>query len=127
MNLIFNGAQFSELGFDMSKWFVAVSACLLVSCSTHVPPPVTVEMARENASGSVAMTQLQKGRVLFAYRCIECHTLPPVKSHTDSEWPHLVAAMADRSSLKPAEREAVLAYILAARAQQSSRDDISGH
>jgi mono/diheme cytochrome c family protein len=102
----------------MMKSFVAISACLLVSCSTHTLPQVTSDMAREYAGGSMTNLQLQKGRVLFASRCIECHTLPPVNGHTDSEWPHLVDAMASRASLKPSEREALLAYILAARQHQ---------
>ena len=91
---------------------------LIVGCSTTFPPEVTPEMARRaSARDPVTISQLQHGRVLFASRCIECHTLPPIAKHTDSEWPHLVNWMAGRASLKPAEREAILTYILAARAQ----------
>jgi mono/diheme cytochrome c family protein len=91
---------------------------LLAGCTATVPPPVTPEMARTSGAKPTTVTQLQHGRILFASRCIECHTLPPVTAHNDTEWPHLVNAMAGRASLKPAEKEAVLAYILAARAQQ---------
>jgi hypothetical protein len=87
--------------------------CLLVSCSTTAPPEVTPQLAR--AYSRVSLAQLQQGRTLFVSRCIECHTLPAVTAHTAAEWPNLIAEMADRASLKPAERNAVLAYILAAR------------
>lgn len=63
------------------------------------------------------MAQLQHGRTLFASRCIECHALPAVTAHNASEWPRLIDEMAERASLKLTEREAVLAYVLAARAQ----------
>jgi mono/diheme cytochrome c family protein len=74
-------------------------------------------MAQTSRAKSTTVTQLEHGRVLFASRCIECHVLPPVTAHNETEWPHLVNAMASRASLKPAEKEAVIAYILAARAQ----------
>ena len=89
---------------------------LLAGCTNTGPPPVTVDMAR-SSSAPTAFTQLQHGRALFVSRCIECHTLPAVDRYSDSEWPHLVRAMAKRSSLNPAEQEAVLAYILAARSK----------
>src|SRR5205085_3730297 len=93
----------------------AVLICLLAGCSNTLPPPVTGDMIRASSTGNVAVAQLQHGRSLFASRCIECHTLPLVAAHSDSEWPHLIDAMATRASLRPAEREAVLAYVLAAR------------
>jgi mono/diheme cytochrome c family protein len=93
---------------------------LLAGCSATSPPEVTPKMARASSHGPATVGQLQHGRVLFASRCIECHTLPPIARYTDSQWPHLVNAMAGRASLKPEEREAVLSYILAARAKDSN-------
>jgi hypothetical protein len=119
MSPIFRSAQSSESVFDMRNWLFAVLVSLLVSCSTNVPPPVTSQMARQHSGGTIAIVQLEKGRLLFASRCIECHTLPTIKGYTDSQWPQLVDAMAPRASLDPAEREALLAYILAARAQEN--------
>ena len=92
---------------------------LLAGCADTTPPAVTPDLAARASSKTLTVAQLQHGRVLFASRCIECHTLPPVNSHAESEWPHLINAMAKRASLKPEEREAMLAYVLAARAQQS--------
>ena len=101
--------------------FAIAVACLvdLSSCGTtsFAPPPVTPELAQagKGQHGDIAM--LSEGRDLFVHRCIECHTLPAVSSHSAQQWPRLIDEMAGRASLKPAEREAVLAYILAARTQ----------
>jgi hypothetical protein len=60
---------------------------------------------------------LREGRTLFVHRCIECHALPSVWHYRTDEWPGIVSSMSHRSSLKPAEREAIVAYILAVRSQ----------
>jgi mono/diheme cytochrome c family protein len=101
----------------MKGYFALCFLFLLVSCVGTNPPVVTPAMARASSSPTVAMAQLQQGRTLFGSRCIECHTLPPITAHTASEWPHLINEMAARANLKPNEREAVLAYVLAARSQ----------
>jgi len=103
----------------MKIWIVAAFLLLLVSCVETRPPEVTPAMAQSGKGRHMGTVELQRGRTLFAYRCIECHTLPAIASHTESEWPHLVDKMAGRASLKPADREAVLAYILAAHSQES--------
>ena len=55
--------------------------------------------------------------MLLASRCIECHTLPVVWHYNASEWPEIVDSMSHRAHLKPAERDAIVAYILAVRGQ----------
>ena len=91
--------------------------CLLASCEStnYAPPPVTSQMAIVGARQHVNAVMLREGRALFVSRCIECHTLPAVAQHSAAQWPGLIDEMADRANLKPAERKAVLAYILAAR------------
>jgi hypothetical protein len=91
----------------------ALSGCEWVRYYT--PPPVTAEMAR---SGHVDLATVQTGRLLFAHRCIQCHTLPSVWYYRAEDWPLIVNSMAQRANLKPAEREAVVAYILAVRRQR---------
>jgi mono/diheme cytochrome c family protein len=88
----------------------------LLGCqsTSYVPPSVTAEMAK---TGNRDVVELRQGRTLFVSRCIECHALPSVAAHTVAEWPRLIDEMADRASLKPAEREALVAYIIAARAR----------
>jgi hypothetical protein len=79
------------------------------------PPLVTAQMALTRDGD---LTTLQKGRTLFAHRCIECHTLPPLWHYRKEDWPEIVNSMSHRASLSPAERDAILDYILAARAQR---------
>jgi mono/diheme cytochrome c family protein len=93
--------------------------CLLVSCEStgYAPPPVTEKMAKIDTNRA-SLARLRQGRTLFVSRCIECHTLPAVTHHRAAEWPAIVDEMAGRASLKRAERDAIVAYILAARAHQ---------
>ena len=95
----------------------AALLCLLTSCEStgNPPPPVAAEFAKVGARQHVDLAMLGEGRVLFVSRCIECHTLPAVGKHTAAEWPALIDEMAGRANLKPEQRGAVLAYILAAR------------
>ena len=101
---------------------VALLICLLVGCQSisYAPaPPVTSQMlaasVRKESHANIAM--LRQGRTLFVHRCIECHTLPVVWHYRTDEWPGIVSSMLHRASLKPAEREAIVAYILAVRSQ----------
>ena len=97
-----------------------VLACLLSSCElTNYVPPVTSQMAAAAKNGQhVALTTLSEGRALFVRRCIECHTLPAVWRYSADDWPEIVDKMAHRSSLIPAERDAIVAYIRAVRLQR---------
>jgi len=91
--------------------------CLLWGCETaNYAPPLTTEMTRTKRH--VDQTKLERGRTLFVHRCIECHTLPPIWKYSREDWPKIVNDMSHRASLKPADREAVIAYILAVRAKE---------
>ena len=93
-----------------------VLACLLVSCeSTNYMPPVTSQMATARNGERVELAMLREGRTLFVHRCIECHTLPVLWHYRTEDWPGIVDSMSHRASLKPAERDAIIAYILAVR------------
>jgi hypothetical protein len=92
-----------------------LAGLLIAGCqynNYYVPPVVRPRTGRD-----VDLTILQKGRTLFAHRCLECHTLPSVWHYRVEHWTAIVNSMAHRASLKPAEREAILAYIRAAREQ----------
>jgi hypothetical protein len=85
-------------------------ACLIFAgCETANYAPVV------SSPGTAA--QLERGRTLFVHRCIECHTLPAIWKYSKRDWPQIVNDMSHRASLKPDERDAVIAYILAARKQ----------
>jgi mono/diheme cytochrome c family protein len=87
---------------------------LLTGCQTgsETVPLITGEAARQ--SGQSASTLLD-GRALFVRRCIECHALPVVSRYRAEVWPAIVARMSARADLKPSERDAITAYVVALR------------
>src|SRR5207249_2071645 len=94
---------------------LAVSSQLL-SCETaNYVPHVTTEMATKGERQRGDVAKLERGRTLFVHRCIECHTLPAIWRYTTKDWTGIVNDMSHRASLKPAERDAIIAYILAVR------------
>jgi hypothetical protein len=106
----------------MKKFSLLLIALICIfgsfGCQSSVSPaPMTHEVVRAGARAHVDERILREGRTLFVSRCIECHTLPLVSRYDAVAWPWLVNDMAHRASLKPAERDAVVAYILAVRAQ----------
>jgi len=101
---------------------LAAIVCItnLNSCQTislAPPPRVTPELARAGRGQRVDLATLREGRSLFVSRCIECHTLPIASHFAESDWPGIVHEMGGRATLEPAERDAVLAYILAVHSQ----------
>jgi hypothetical protein len=125
MSRISKHGQFLESAYEMKHFAILTAAiiCLVDLCgcetTSFAPPPVTVELMRTRARARqhVEIATLREGRVLFVSRCIECHTLPAISRYKASQWPSIIDEMTGRANLKPAERDAVLAYILAARAQ----------
>ena len=97
---------------------LGVVACLVACESINYVPPVTAQMAPTTTGRPADVATLRKGRTLLVHRCIECHTLPPLWHYTTEDWPGIVNSMAHRASLKPAEQDAVVAYILAVRSQK---------
>ena len=97
---------------------VAVIAGLLACESVNYVPPVTQQMAAAEKGRRLDVAKLREGRTLLVHRCIECHTLPPLWHYRIEDWPEIVDSMSHRASLKPAERDAVVAYIIAVRATE---------
>jgi hypothetical protein len=97
---------------------VAVIAGLLACESVNYVPQVTQQMAVAKKGRRIDVATLREGRTLLVHRCIECHTLPPLWHYRIKDWPEIVDSMSHRASLKPAERDAVVAYIIAVRATQ---------
>jgi hypothetical protein len=97
---------------------LGIVACLVACESINNVPPVTPEMATATKGRPVDVALLQKGRTLLVHRCIECHTLPPLWHYKTEDWPEIVNSMAHRASLKSADRNAIVGYILAVRSQK---------
>jgi len=97
---------------------LVVAACLFACESANYVPRVTPQMAATKTGRHPDIATLQQGRTLLIRRCIECHTLPPLWHYRIEDWPGIVDSMSHRASLKPAQREAIIAYILAVRSQQ---------
>jgi hypothetical protein len=95
---------------------LAVIVGLLACESVNYVPPVTQQMAAAKKGRRVDIATLREGRTLLVNRCIECHTLPPLWHYSAEDWPKIVNTMSHRASLNPAERDAVVAYIIAVRA-----------
>jgi hypothetical protein len=85
-----------------------LASLILVGCETANYAPAVGSTSRD-------FSHLERGRALFVHRCIECHTLPPLWKYSREDWPKIVNDMSHRASLNAAEREAVIAYILAVR------------
>src|SRR3989442_862868 len=92
-----------------------VVACLLSCQLANYVPPVAPQMAASTRGRHVDVATLREGRRLLVHRCIESHPLPPIWHYALEDWPNIVNSMSHRASLKPAERDAIVAYILAAR------------
>jgi hypothetical protein len=93
--------------------------CQLPGCkSTNYAPPITSQMTTAKKGQDVGLATLREGRTLFVHRCIECHTLPIVWYYSIEDWPKIVNSMSHRASLKPAERDAIIAYISAVRSKK---------
>jgi hypothetical protein len=97
---------------------LVVVACLVACQSLNYVPPATPQMAAAIKGRPVNVALLQKGRTLLVHRCIECHTLPPLWHYKTEDWPEILNSMAHRASLNPADRDAIVAYILAVRSQK---------
>jgi len=126
LGLAFDCDDSHDLTIDESLFLNRMSACFrglvrlsfalaLMSCqSLDYAPLVTSQMS---AVKTVDPATLRQGRTLFVHRCIECHTLPPLWHYRKEDWPKIVNSMSHRASLSPAERNAIISYILAVRAQ----------
>jgi len=98
--------------------FLVVVACLLACQSINYVPPVTPQIEAATSGRHVDVATLRKGRTLLVHRCIECHTLPPLWHYKIEDWPRIVDSMSHRASLRSADRDAIVAYILAVRSQK---------
>lgn len=98
----------------------AVLGLLFGACQSNLSttaPPVTPAFVQAGARQNADSSTLTQGRTVLLSRCIQCHTLPDVARYEAPRLKAIVAAMSHRASLTPDQHDAVLKYLLTARAQ----------
>lgn len=95
------------------------AACAWVASSCETNPrtafPTAQTIARSSAAGGSDFATLTQGRKVFTTSCTECHVARPIAGYSVAQWRHNVSVMAPRARLKPADRAALEAYLVAAR------------
>lgn len=84
------------------------AALAVVACG----PGKTVASPIDVADPAVA-----HGKELYTAGCNKCHGYPDPHLMGDDKWPETVEEMGKKAKLEPADRQAVLQYILAAKKQ----------
>jgi mono/diheme cytochrome c family protein len=69
----------------------------------------------------VTAKSLSAGRVLFVAKCNGCHGYPALGDISEQRWPGILDTMAKKAHLASDERDAVLHYVLASRAEPASQ------
>ncbi len=98
-------------------WMFGLTGC---RTGTDVAFPNPQALA-SSTIGRLDLATLERGRKLYTTRCTECHVARPIASLTVPQWRKAVAMMAPRADLNPTDREALEAYLIAAREALSGR------
>jgi len=94
-----------------------VTGCIFPKAGALPPPLTAVEVARAQARWPDASeTTLATGRDLFASHCNACHSYPDVAAIPEDRWRPILAKMSRKAGLDQGQDEAVLRFILVARA-----------
>ncbi|MBX3228400.1 MAG: cytochrome c [Labilithrix sp.] len=93
------------------KWSVLIlSLSGLAGCypkTTAAPPTLT--------AAQLEVPALARGREVFAAKCNGCHGYPDLGAVGAAKWPAVMDDMGRKASLTPADTDAALQYVLAAR------------
>jgi mono/diheme cytochrome c family protein len=97
--------------------FAGGAVCVYLLSSCHTSPNVAFPTARAVASTTQDsdISTLARGRKIYTTSCTECHIARPIAQHSVEQWIHMIGIMAPRARLKPADRAALQAYVVAAR------------
>ncbi len=58
---------------------------------------------------------LDRGRKIYTTSCTECHVARTITHYSVAQWRHYIGIMAPRAGLKPPDKAAVEAYVIAVR------------
>ncbi len=91
----------------------AAGALLIVSCGqSYIAPPVA-SLPKGTASRTA---QLERGYAIHQLKCAKCHAFEDPRKYGVNELrTDLMPVMVGKAKLSPADSDAVLAYVLAAR------------
>ena len=76
----------------------------------------TAQVTAQKTGDNVAT--LERGRTIYTTTCTECHVARSVSEFSASQWRDVVAEMAPRAKLDPADRLALETYLVAASKSQ---------
>jgi mono/diheme cytochrome c family protein len=96
----------------------AVCLALLGGCQAgpNVAFPTAQTLSGATAGQGGDISTLERGRKIYTTSCTECHVARTIAHYSPAQWQHYVGIMAPRAGLKPSDRAALEAYLLAARA-----------
>jgi hypothetical protein len=101
-------------GLIVSGFFALLfSGCESTSLNA---PPITAPLIRAGTREQADVRMLTEGRSVFLNRCIQCHALPETAKYSPDRLQEIFAIMSSRANLSARQHEAVLKYLLAARA-----------
>jgi mono/diheme cytochrome c family protein len=101
-----------------SLGLAALLAFAICSCGTNPNSafPTAQAVAARVGEGQIAdVATLERGRKIYTTSCTECHVARPIAHYSVAQWRHYVSIMAPRAGLKPPDKAAVEAYVIAAR------------
>jgi mono/diheme cytochrome c family protein len=89
-------------------------ALLVVSCAPgYTAPPVSAQLAKASPT---PQSRLERGYQVHQAKCAKCHPFEDPADYEVAALTHeIMPVMARKSKLEPADAQAVLAYLLAAR------------
>ncbi len=107
------------MNYRFVRGFGLAAACAWVfsSCETSSRSafPTAQTIVRSSAARGTDLATLTQGRRIFTTSCTECHVARPIAGYSVAQWRHNVSVMAPRARLKPGDRAALEAYLVAAR------------
>ncbi len=105
----------------MTKRLVAALALALAPVALVLLGCASAQLVAPDVGATAANREtLVHGRKLFVAKCGGCHPLHAPSSLSDAEWLQVLdeKEMAAKAKLKPADREAVLAYVTAVNGRE---------
>src|ERR1041384_3240416 len=95
----------------------AVCLGLLSGCQStpNAALPTAQTLTGAEAGQGSDIATLERGRKIYTTSCTECHVARVIAHYTPAQWRHYVGIMAPRAGLKPSDRAALGAHVIAAR------------